>query len=493
MSNVIWGISANSHDAALSVVIDNRLVFAAHSERYSRIKNDAYLNEGIIEDALKHGYPSEIHFFENEVTKKFRQFLSGQYSAVFESRIKSRLKKLGITSNIHYHSHHESHAAGGYYTSQFDDAAIVVIDSIGEFETLTIWNARHNKIRKLHTQSYPDSIGLWYTAMTQRLGLKPQEHEYILMGMAELGDPFKYYDLIKNDFISKMPNELDPYVEFKTNLHRGCINWRPDIQDIYNIAAATQKLYEDMLDGILSCAKNIVGSNNLVLSGGVALNCVANSLAFKHFKDVWIIPNPGDAGSSLGAICAGLKNRIDFTTPSLGHNIGSSYPIDEVVSQLLENKITAVASNKAEFGPRAFGYRSILADPRGKDVKDRVNQIKKREEFRPFAPMILEEDVHKYFEVEEGFSSPYMQFTVKCKYPENYPAIVHYDNTSRVQTVTRETYPEVYELLKKWKKVSGCPMLLNTSLNIKGEPLVNTLEDAKRWQEKYGLHVCLGR
>ena len=228
--------------------------------------------------------------------------------------------------------------------------------------------------------------------------------------------------------------------------------------------------------------------------GGCALNCVANSIARTEFNNVWIMPNPGDAGSSIGAVLAHEQRFINWPGAYLGHNIEGEYPVDDVVDQLLTKKITAVAAGRAEFGPRALGHRSILADPRGADVKDRVNQIKKREAFRPFAPMILQEHANEYFEYYHAPGSivaPYMQMTVKCKRPDLFPAIVHYDDSSRLQTVSETDCPDVYRLLKTWYDKTGCPMLLNTSLNVKGEPLVNTRADAERWAGLNGVDVCL--
>jgi len=491
---IILGISAFSHDAAVTVLKDNKIVFASHSERYSRIKNDSELNKDIIRDALKFGKPDKIYFYENSLKKKIRQLFSGQYNEVIKPFPKTNLKLLNIESPIFYTDHHKSHAAGGYYTSNFNDAAILSLDSIGEFETFTIWEGRNNKIKKIFSQIYPHSVGLWFSAMTQRIGLIPQEHEYILMGMAALGDSNKYYHLIKNDFFSKFPNKNDASIKLKLNLHRGCKFWRKELktkQQYYDIAAAVQKIYEELLEKIFDYMKFNINTNNLILTGGTALNCVANTKAFNYFKKVWIMPNPGDAGSSLGCILANINRKIKFDTSFLGYNIKGKYPIKKIMQELLTKKITAVAFGKAEFGPRALGNRSILADPRGNKVKDRVNKIKHREPFRPFAPVILQKDVHKYFDVPKGFSSPYMQFAVKCKYPKRYPAIVHYDNTSRVQTVTKKDNPNLYNLLYKYKNKTGCPMLLNTSLNIKGEPLVNNETDAKRWTKKYGVKICL--
>ena len=229
--------------------------------------------------------------------------------------------------------------------------------------------------------------------------------------------------------------------------------------------------------------------------GGCALNCVANSIAHMTFDNVWIMPNPGDAGSSVGAVLAHYKTFINWPGAFLGYNIKGRYPTAKVINKLLNDKITAVAAGRAEFGPRALGHRSILADPRGDDVKDRVNNIKQREAFRPFAPMIMEEHVDEYFEhlhkPRSVANNPYMQMTMKCKRPDLFPAIVHYDNTSRVQTVNKNDCPNVYNLLKQWYKHTGCPMLLNTSLNIKGKPIVNNELDANQFAKHYGVEVCL--
>jgi carbamoyltransferase len=272
------------------------------------------------------------------------------------------------------------------------------------------------------------------------------------------------------------------------------LDWRPDlssVQDYADIAAATQRIYEEIFELYVKIAADKTKSKNLVLMGGCALNCVANTLAYKYFDNVWIMPNPGDAGSAIGCVLAHKREFMEFSHAFTGTEIPGEYPIDAIIQALQKEKITAVAAGRAEFGPRALGHRSILADPRGLDVKDRVNSIKQREAFRPFAPMILEEHADKYFEMPKQLtSSPFMQFVVKCREPDEFPAIIHYDGTSRVQTVSKEN-GNVRMLLERWYKLTGCPMLLNTSLNIKGEPLVNTREDADRWSKKYGVKVCL--
>ena len=466
-----WGISAYNHDASIAVMEDNDILFAGHAERYSGIKNDPNLNQGIIEDALQYGEPDEVHWYEKHWLKNLRRKYAGQEWK--ENNFRDKLKEFGIDKKIKYHYHHKTHAAAGIFTSPFINSNVLVIDAIGEFTTTSIWSGA---LGKRWGQYYPKSLGLFYSAITQRCGLKPNEDEYILMGMAAYGNPNRFY------------NEMKPLLE--QNLHRGCRNLLPglyDEYDLFDMAAAAQKIYEEEFEKLLVKVKEKDYTNNLVLMGGCALNCVANTKALDYFNNVWIMPNPGDAGSSLGAILAHTQIHVDFT-PYLGYNIEGPYPAQKLLDELLTNKIVGVANGRAEFGPRALGNRSLLADPRGPDIKDKVNEIKRRQKFRPFAPVILKEEANKYFEMpcEE---TPFMQYVVKCKEPDKYPAIIHKDGTSRVQTVTRKQHPGLYQLLVAWRDKTGCPMLLNTSLNIKGKPIVNTVQDGKMFTEKYGVKV----
>ena len=489
---ITWGISANSHDASLAVFKhkDNnlRLLFASHSERFSRVKNDAHLNKKLLKYALEYGTPDEVIWYERPFRKTLRQFRAGQGWNYNENNIKRYLKGYGINAPIRYTGHHHSHAAAGYYTSPFSDATVVCIDSIGEFETLTVWEGEGDKLKKVYSQGYPHSVGLWYSAMTQRVGLKPNEDEYILMGMAAYGDPHRFFMDIINDFISIEGMGYKPTVKFKHNLHRGCKWWRPELtskQDMYDIAAGTQKVYEYILSNILSWASTNTTSKNLVLMGGCALNCSANSIGYNHFNNVWIMPNPGDAGSAVGSVLAHYKKHIKWPGPYLGYNILRPYPVAKLINELKTTGIVGVANGKAEYGPRALGNRSLLADPRGYDIKDRVNQIKQRQQFRPFAPAVLQEHAEEIF---EGPMGPYMQFTARCKDPDSYPAIIHQDGTSRVQVVPKDG-SGFRLLLERWYAETGCPVLLNTSLNIKGQPMVNNERDAQDFSKHYGIKV----
>jgi carbamoyltransferase len=221
----------------------------------------------------------------------------------------------------------------------------------------------------------------------------------------------------------------------------------------------------------------------------VALNCLANRKLGIYFENIWIMPCPGDAGNSLGAAALAHGGRVRWTDAYLGHSIPGEYPVDALVDHLQSDRIVGVASGRAEFGPRALGNRSLLADPRGPDIKDLVNEIKRRQKFRPFAPVILAEHVDEFFDMPCGWHrSPYMQSVARCRRPDLYPAICHVDSSSRVQTVAADG-SGIRSLLEAWYARTGCPMLLNTSLNIRGEPMVNDRVDADRFEQKYGIKV----
>jgi carbamoyltransferase len=311
------------------------------------------------------------------------------------------------------------------------------------------------------------------------------------MGMSAYGDVRKHYHHMRETFFELGPHDhwTFPDIRFKHNLHRGCkwyLEGYTKWSDKLNIAAATQSIYEDVFVGLVEYCSKKYKSKNLVIMGGCALNCKANSKATSYYKNVWIMPNPGDAGSSVGAVLAHKGKHIKWESPYLGYDIDKEYPVDELFRELKDTGIVGVANGKAEFGPRALGNRSLLADPRGKDMKDLVNTVKKRQRYRPFAPVILAEHAEEYFYGDVG---PYMQFTSKCRKSKDFPAIVHVDGTSRVQTVNKTNNSGLRELLERWYAKTGCPMLLNTSLNIKGKPMVNDEKDAKKFAHKYGVSV----
>ena len=471
---IILGINETSHDASVSLIKDGEILFAGHAERYSKQKNDWYVNDGLVEDALSYGIPDHIAYYEKPLLKASRLFLKGG-----AGDWKPRFDLPGVPTKSF--SHHYSHAAAGYYTSTFSDAVIVVLDAIGEYNTSTIWVGEGERIELKYKQNYPVSFGLFYSAFTQLIGLMPNQEEYIMMGMAAYGDWTKHYKKVDSYFPS--------HNHQKYNFHKGIHDWGwiKSEQDKFDIAAAVQVVYEQRLNDFMRMAKSLTGKNNLVFMGGCALNSSANTLLWKIFDDIWIMPNPGDAGSSLGAAAALYGKHVKWNTPYLGYDLEGTYPIQKIVDGILKDGIVAVATGRAEYGPRALGNRSILADPRDPSIKDKVNLIKQRELFRPFAPVVLANHASKWFDM--NFESPYMQYTVKCLKPEKIPSVVHADGTSRVQTVSMDQHAGLYRAINKFYLQTGVPLLLNTSLNIKGQPLLNDEIDIINWEKEYNFTI----
>jgi len=490
----ILGVSAGFHDAAVTVIDPSgAILFASQSERYSRIKNDPDIGPELVSQL----YGREIEtiaYYERPWLKQLRQWYSGQGTEWNKFRVRQILQQqlpgmIIADRKIKNYGHHQSHAAGGFQTSPFERATVVVIDAIGEWDTISIWGAEYDskgqaKYKRLWRQVYPHSIGLFYSAVTERIGLHPMDEEYITMGMAAWGRNVWYQDM--REYV--IADERD--IQFKRNFHTGMSAEFLEYSSPENIAAAAQLVAEDLIRQVMIRARNFDFSTNLVYMGGVALNCTANRFLGDYFDKIWIMPCPGDAGSSLGAAALAHGGRIKWTNAFLGHDIAGPYPVNGLLDRLLTERIVGVASGRAEFGPRALGNRSLLADPRGREIKEKVNEIKRRQQFRPFAPAILAEVADLYFDMPTGWHhSPYMQSVARCRQPDLTPAICHVDGTSRVQTVAADG-SGLRELLEKWYVMTGCPMLLNTSLNIRGEPMVNTREDADRFEHLYGVQVC---
>ena len=490
----ILGISAGFHDAAATVISpDGEILFAGHSERYSKQKNDADISSAML-DEIDMSQVDTVAYYERPWMKQLRQLYAGQ--GIEWNKITTRQileQQLGADQvngkRIKNYNHHLCHAAAGFQTSPYNMATVVVIDAVGEWDTISIWGAMYDKnhratYKRLWSQTYPHSIGLFYSAITQRIGLHPLDEEYITMGMSGWGTP-KWTEVMRDTLIDN-PEQ----VRFKSNLHAGIDSEFLSHATNEDIAASAQQLTEYLVHQVMTRAKNFGWSDNLVYMGGVALNCLANRRLGEYFDNIWIMPCPGDAGSSLGAAALAHGRRINWTSASLGYDIPGPYPVDGLLDRLLTESIVGVASGRAEFGPRALGNRSLLADPRGSKIKEKVNDIKRRQQFRPFAPVILEELADMYFDMPRCWSdSRYMQVVARCRHPDLFPAIIHVDGTSRVQTVPRDG-SGIRELLMKWYAATGCPMLLNTSLNIRGEPMVNDRADADRFEQLYGVKVC---
>lgn len=481
----ILGFSAGFHDAAATLIrSDGEILFAGHSERYSGKKNDANICKDLLNEFCDY-HIDTVAYYERPWVKQLRNLVSGQgidwnnitLKQVLENQLGEWLEHMPL--HLRTYNHHLCHAAAGFQTSPYDRATCVVIDAIGEFDTVTIWGAEYDKqgkacYKKLWSQWYPRSIGLFYSAITQRLGLHPLDEEYITMGMAAWGKP-RYVE------------ECRALLE--DNLHIGIDPdwlWLANNEDI---AASAQVLTEELIYSVMRRAQELDWSSNLVYQGGVALNCLANRNLGDYFENIWIMPCPGDAGNSLGAAALAYGKRLYWRHAFLGHEIPGEYPVGAIVDHLHTHQIAGVASGRAEFGPRALGNRSLLADPRGIHIKDQVNEIKRRQKFRPFAPVVLAEHVDALFDMPRGWHhSPYMQSVALCRRPDLYPAICHVDNSSRVQTVASDG-SGIRRLLEAWYERTGCPMLLNTSLNIRGEPMVNNRADADRFEQEYGVRV----
>jgi carbamoyltransferase len=494
-----------------------------------------------------------IHFSPNgffSFIKVMSKWLGGQI--FFKKNFLKNLKKIDSNfsdiSKIYYFSHHASHAASAFYPSPFKEAAILTIDGVGEWATTTISHGKENQIKFIKELHFPNSLGLLYSAFTYYLGFKVDSGEYKVMGLAPYGEP-KYLEVIKNNLIDIKDDGsfrlnmkyFDYPVGFKmtnSQFEKLFNNERrnPEKDKItefhMDMAASIQKITEEIILKICKNIKSELGVKNLCLAGGVALNCVANGKILKEnlFKNIWIQPAAGDAGGALGAALNYYYNHENnvrnlpensITDSMRGSFLGPNYTskhirnilenkklnfkeslfdeiIDLTTDQLISGKIIGWFRGRAEFGPRALGNRSIIADPRDSNMQKKLNlKIKFREGFRPFAPAILEEEVQNYFDTCK--QSPYMLLVseIKNKFKKNLeskskysgfeklslersiiPAVTHIDYSSRLQTVSKEINKEFYELIKLFYKKTNCPAIINTSFNIRSEPIVNSVEDA---------------
>lgn len=524
------GISAFYHDSAACLTMGNIVMAAAEEERFTGIKHDSSFPIHAIKWILKSTVTDisqiqEVHWYEspekkdNRVRTTFAKkpfktfFLNRKYKkSKLAQSPENLLQSLGYTGKIIYHDHHDSHAAFSYFTSPYDSAAILTVDGVGEWETTTISVGKGKEIQKLYSIDFPNSLGMLYSTITSYLGFRPNEGEYKVMGLAPYGNPNIYLERLKKVLTWKSSKytvnqkyftwEYSNKIMFNKKLCR-LLELPPRLpedtltQDHKDLAAALQKLYEQEFTKLLIKAKGLTGSVNICLGGGCAYNGVANSLAYKYFKSVHIPFAPSDAGSAIGA-CLDNHSRSSpylgpaFTDTSVRRLLKTKEDkviyfhlkdrtlIEKVAHLLCSQNIVAWFQDRMEFGARALGNRSILASPKNAKMRERLNYvIKKREGFRPFAPSVLEDKAHLFFEIKEPV--PYMNQVVKAKV-DFLPAATHIDGTCRVQTVTRRQNRKYYDLLEEVGRLTNIPVLLNTSFNLKDQTI--TL-DPKQALERY--------
>jgi len=525
----ILGISCGYHDSAVCLTLNGKVISAVEEERFTGIKHDSSYPTKSIEWILSHNELtgndiSYVCFYEDPELKvdrvdKTSSLLSiksykveNYYKTIYNNFRKDFPKSVIVSGN-----HHQSHIGYSYYTSPFNESIILSVDGVGEWETTSFAIGKGNSTKKFKSINFPHSLGMLYSTITAFLGFQPNEGEYKVMGLAPYGDFSVYdkqfeqlYELYWGEYRLNMKYfEFDKSdkIMFNSKMMKlfGMDNRFPEDeieQKHKDLAATLQYHYETILFNLLNYIQNETGITNLCLGGGCAYNGTANGKIKQKtkFENLWVPPAPSDAGSAIG-VCLHFyykneqtKQRVINTNPFLGPsytdsqilddiskfvlNIGFSRLDDDVlideVSKLINGgSVVGWFEGELEFGARALGHRSILANPTMLHMRDRVNQVvKKREGFRPFAPMVTYDDQSTYFDYTEDV--PYMNQVVQVneKYQKSLPSITHIDGSARIQTV-RENNKRIYKLLKQFQKDSGFPILLNTSFNLKGQTMVN--------------------
>lgn len=577
MSKLILGISAFYHDAAAALVRGGEIVAAAQEERFTRKKHDPAFPVNAINYCLEEAFVDAadldaIVFYDNPIATFDRvvgnalaagpagreQFIAAARNMLgdklwVEDHVRSAIGTLGREGRVLFTEHHMAHAASAFYPSPFDSAAVLTIDGVGEWATTSLGSGDGNALRLFSEINYPHSLGLLYSAVTYFCGFKVNSGEYKLMGLAPYGKPRfletmrRHLVDIRSDGSYRLDTSYFGYLngmvmtnERFASLFGGAPRQpeSPITRREMDLAASVQALTEDIVLKTAAHLRAITGERNLVMAGGVALNCVANGLLVAEgiFERVWIQPAAGDAGGALGA--ALLASQTVFGEARVraaggrdsqqGSYLGPRYTSAEVraylerhalphrvmelqaellalvARSLADGKIVGWFSGRMEFGPRSLGARSILGDPRNPATQATMNlKIKYRESFRPFAPSVLRERCAEYFDL--ACESPYMLLVAPLKggrrlpmdlsqfdagdddmralinQPRSdVPAITHVDYSARVQTVSADTNPEFHALITAFEALTGCPMLVNTSFNVRGEPIVCSPEDAYR-------------
>lgn len=535
----IIGISAGYHDSACSLLQDGVLVAAVQEERFSRVKNDKSFPARAFLYCLQEGGITIadvdcIGYYEDPCLKLGRQIWMGfmpNLPAARRDSILDRVSRtqtpqmiaeiLGYEGRVEIFDHHLSHAASSYYFSGFEESAILTVDGVGDWATTTYGFGRGPNIERFEQVDFPDSLGFFYSAITGYLGFEVNEGEYKVMGLAPYGEP-EYADQIRKlvevgsegqyrlnmkyfGFLSEDRMYTD---ELSTLLGQPPREPESELTQFHmDVARSAQVVLEEILLEKTRYLHTKFPSENLCMAGGVALNVVANGRCLREgpFERLFVQPAAGDAGGSVGAAAlahvrvtgnAPLVKKLEHVYLGPANSVSDAYRFlkassakfqdfrgkeDELISYtvdcLLEGKVIGWSQGRMEFGPRALGARSILADPRRPEMRDRINAlVKMREGFRPFAPAVLESEYQNHFALDHD--SPFMLETCDVISPIDLPAITHIDGSARIQTVNGTSNPRFGKLLEEFFRRSGCPIILNTSFNLRGEPIVCTPVDA---------------
>lgn len=502
------GYQEYHHDANLAIIEeDGTLAYASASERYTGVKLDPLMHPDMWNLVRDDDFVSFAYApYANNHLMSLNQFQ--------ERKIKDNVEESRVVIPTHlqydaWNYHHMSHCENGMVTRPWtstDDTVVVSVDGCGEIEAIVIKDGNLNDIKHwLH----PQSLGEIYASVTMGLGYTANRDEYIVMGLAGYGEPNDFYvEHFRNWFYfweseegkkilgDRNPKEekiwekkdstyavKDSAYEALNQFSMSRVKWFDEKPE--NIAASLQKFFEEEVLKIMREARKY--GSKLVYSGGCAQNVTANTKIRELFDDMHIPTAPSDCGNGLGCAAHSWKNHTGGThikwSPYSGHNIERDLDPKEVARYLVDNKVCGVANGKAEYGYRALGNRSLLADVRY-DVKDTVNDIKRRQRFRPFAPAILSEFADEYF---DGPMSEHMQYAATAKH--DYSSVTHVDGSARVQVVKPDCQSKIRQILEEYYELTGVPMLLNTSLNIRNKPMVNTLDDAIEWEKKYKVRV----
>ncbi len=573
----ILGISAFYHDSAAALLRDGEIIAAAQEERFTRQKGDArFPSEAIKYCLAEAGITTQeldyVVFYEKPLVKferlieTYLTFVPAGFQAFRQAMPLWATSKLHLSREIRtglgekfcgellFSDHHESHAASAFFPSPFEKAAILTLDAVGEWSTSSIGLGQDNKLEVLQELRFPHSLGMLYSAFTYYAGFQVNSGEYKLMGLAPYGQPL-YADLILEK-IAELKDDGSLWLDMSYfNYCQGLTMTSEKFHELFSgaprrpesfitqkemdLAASIQKVCEEMVLRAARHAKELTSAENLVMAGGVALNCVANGRLLREgpFQNIWIQPAAGDAGGALGAALLVWHKFLDrprrvnghdsqkgsFLGPSFNNldiglfldSVGAVYEyvadesvlLDRVARFLAEEKVIGWLHGRMEYGPRSLGCRSIIGDARSTRMQQTMNlKVKFRESFRPFAPCVLREFVDEYFEMRPGEDSPYMLFVapVRQKYrlqlssddlakmqdPDlrirvsiprsQVPAATHVDFSSRIQTIDPERHGRFYRLIRRFYEITGCPVIINTSFNIRSEPIVCSFEEAFR-------------